>query len=98
MKEIPKRLICQATRDGIPIPDVMVRIGFGVLRKNAYAFIFGPTNHDGCVVITREEVLRRADEELNMAIMDFDPLPGAFSGDISLKVDNDPTIKVVCLK
>jgi hypothetical protein len=85
MNEIPDRLICQATLDGCSVAGVMIRAGFGVVAKNAYAFIFGPTNHDGCVVITRDEVIKRADEELNGAIMDYVPLKGGFSGDISLR-------------
>ena len=86
MKAIPERLICQATLEGKPVAGVLIHAGFGVEEKNPYGFIFGPTNHDGCVIITREEVLKRADAELAMAMMDFVPLKGGFTGTITLKV------------
>ena len=71
MKGIPERLICQATLDGKPVEGVMILAGFGVRAKNVYAFIFGPTNHDGCIIFTRQQVLKRANPHLATAIMDY---------------------------
>jgi len=88
MNEIPERLICQATLNGKPVVGVMIHAGFGVIAKNAYHFIIGPTNHDGCVVITKDEVLKYADEQSKFGLMDYVNLRGGFSGEISLKVVN----------
>jgi hypothetical protein len=97
MNEIPERMICQATQNGKPISGIMIQIGIGVVAKNSYRFSFGPTNHDGCTIITRDEILKRSAEQLNLAMMDYSPLPGAFSGDIMLRVKDNDQIKVKVL-
>lgn len=84
--KIPNRLICQAVTESEPIAGLMLRIGFGVWEKNSYSFIFGPTNHDGCAVLSHDEIVKQTDAIRAFSLMDYQPLEKVFSGDISLKV------------
>lgn len=85
MTELPQRIICQATLDGKPVKGVWVNIGFGVTEKNSYHFVLGPTNHDGCTVITKDQILKEAAQTSSLGLMDFEPLEGAFDGNIIIK-------------
>ena len=85
MNEIPERLILQATLNGDPVEGIMLRAGFGVTAKNSYSVTFGLTNHDGCAVIRKEEIIEDATETLKLAIMDYHPLEGVFDGNICYK-------------
>lgn len=88
MNQIPERLILQATLNGDPVEGVMLRAGFGVTSKNSYSFYFGPTNHDGCAVLTRDEIIEQATNEMKFALMDYNPIEGVFDGNICYKALN----------
>ena len=86
MAQIPDRIICQAQVEGKPVEGVLVIARFGVVHKNPYSIVFGPTDQEGIAVITKPEILKQAQEELKIALMDFTPLEGAFNGTITLKM------------
>jgi hypothetical protein len=85
MIQIPDRITCQASIDGQPVAGVLITARFGVTHKNAYSFIFGPTNDEGVAELSKSEIIESADKELELAMMDFNPLEGAFNGIITLR-------------
>ncbi len=87
MKEtLPERLDCTVTHAGIPVAGVMLSAEFSTRRKNPYVVVLGPTNQLGHTSIDRAEILSHAQNQLNLALMDYDPLESTFAGTISLKV------------
>ncbi|MDF7827024.1 hypothetical protein P4B35_23570 [Pontiellaceae bacterium B12227] len=85
MNEIPERLILQATFNGDPVEGIMLRVGFGVTAKNSHSVIFGLTNHDGCAVLTKKEIIEDTTETVKLSMMDYRPLEDVFDGNICYK-------------
>jgi hypothetical protein len=86
MTDIPQRLIFQATLDGKPVKGVWIMIGFGVTEKNSYSVLLGPSNYDGCVTITKSQILKEAAQQMSLALMDYQPLEAAFDGAITARL------------
>ena len=84
MANIPEILNCEACLNGVPVSDVMLQATFGMSRKNSYKFIFGPTDSNGHAALERSKILIEAKAQLDIAIMDFDPIEAGFSGKISV--------------
>lgn len=66
---------------------------FEVVRKNSYSFLFGPTGADGTASLDESTIMAEAEAQLGMAVMDYSPLVGAFSGKIAVKVMSQPDIR-----
>jgi hypothetical protein len=84
--KLPKRIDCTLAYEKKPVADLMLLAEFTTVRKNSYAIVSGPSDQQGKVTITYEEIKRQADSQLELALMDFDPIDKAFSGEISVKV------------
>jgi len=84
--KLPNRVDCQIVYKKNPIADLMLLIELKTVRKNAYNIIAGPSDQEGVVVITYDEIMKQAGKQLELALMDFDPIEKAFTGDISVKV------------
>jgi len=90
MAEIPGQLVYRVSEGNSPIAGAMIMVTFGVVAKNPYVFVGGPSGRDGLVVVTKDEVGARADQDLEMAMMDYVPLQGGFSGEIKAQpMDSD---------
>lgn len=85
MTQIPDYITCQASLDGQPAEGILISARFGVTHKNAYFFLLGPTSNEGIAVLSKDEIIKKAKKELELAIMDYVPLESAFNGDITLK-------------
>lgn len=83
---LPKKLDCVVVVNGNPVMGLMLRAELRTTRKNPYTIIFGPTNRDGHASLDRATIIRQADSQLNLALMDFDPLEKAFSGVVRVTV------------
>lgn len=86
MMNLPERLDCVVAEDGNPVMGLMLRAELKTTRKNPYTILFGPTNRDGCACLDRAAIIRQADSQLNLALMDFDPLEKAFSGVVRVAI------------
>src|SRR4030042_6346754 len=85
---LPKRIDCTLTYERKPLANLMLLANFSTVRKNSYDFVVGPSDQQGKVSLTYEEIKRRADSQMELALMDFDQIDKAFSGSISIKVMN----------
>ena len=90
---IPSKLCCKVTYSGKPIKGLMLISLFGVKRKNAYSIVFGPTNSTGMTEITKQLILDDAKEQLECAMMDYEPLEGSFTGEITVSIMHANEIK-----
>lgn len=86
MRILPEKLDCVVVTDGNPVVGLMLRAELRTTRKNPYTIIFGPTNRDGCARLDRATIIRQANNQLNLALMDFDPLEKTFSGVVRVTV------------
>jgi hypothetical protein len=84
MRPLPDELRCKATVGGDAFPGILLIAKFGVTAKNSYAFIFGPTDSAGVALLSKADVISQANEQLNLALMDYQPLERVFSGDIGV--------------
>lgn len=84
MIPLPEELRCKASIRDEPLPGIPLVATFGVVAKNSYSFIFGPTDSSGVAALAKADILMQAEDQSNLAIMDYHPLEGAFSGGISL--------------
>lgn len=81
--EIPNRIECVVLADGAPLSGVFVRLTLHTNYKNDYSFLVGPTDSMGKVALTREELLERAEDKLQGAIMDYGRLSNVYAGKAS---------------
>ena len=84
--DLPERIECVATKDGAPVAGLMLLAELQTLRKNFYSIVFGPTDHQGRASLSRQTILKEAEIELNLALMDFEPLEKVFSGVVHVNV------------
>lgn len=67
---------------------MFVRIGIKTSFKNDFGFAFGPTNKDGIILITREDLREAARKEKAVAMMDFGDPEYDATGDLEVRTLN----------
>lgn len=93
MKNIPVQIDCVVQQGVNPVQGLMLRAEFKTTRKNPYSIVFGPTNQEGCACLDHATIIQRADSQLNLALMDFDPLDKSFSGVLQLAVMQESDVQ-----
>jgi len=84
MTDIPEILNCRAYLNGSPVSGLMLQVNIGMSRKNSYSFIFGPTDSKGYAALERSRILKEAKAQLEVSLMDFDPIEEGFNGEIKV--------------
>jgi len=80
MEIIPKVFNCEVNLNGASISGVMLNADSGMLRKNSYCFIFGPTDSTGHAKLDCSIILSGAKAQLEAAKMDYNPIEAGFTG------------------
>jgi hypothetical protein len=93
MANLPDKVDCVVAADGSPVMGLMLQAEFKTSRKNAYTLVFGPTNRDGHALLDHAAITQQADSQLNLALMDFDPLDKAFSGVVRITVMQEADVQ-----
>jgi len=86
MTSLPEKIDCFVADGGNPVKDLMLRAEFQTIRKNPYTVIFGPTNRNGYAYLDRATISQQANSQLNLALMDFEPLDKAFTGIVRIAI------------
>jgi hypothetical protein len=63
--------VLRLTLDGVPLPGALVRTRIPMRAKNDFDFCLGPTDEDGTLRLTRDQLVDRAMKEKAFFIMDF---------------------------
>lgn len=92
MKNLPSAIEVIVTSDQNPREGVLIKLMLGMIRKNSYSYILGPTNSEGKAQIQKCELLSQADKSLELALMDYLPLESGYTGEIEAKVMNKKDI------
>lgn len=83
--KLPERIHIKVLADGRPAPGMFVCVTLRTTRKNDFGLGFGPTSEDGNLQISREDLLREAEKERRLFIMDYGHPEDDFSGEILVK-------------
>jgi hypothetical protein len=69
--ELPECLHATVSSSGRPVSGLFVRVRIATSRKNDFANGFGPSDAAGNISVTREDLLREAERDRNLFIMDY---------------------------
>lgn len=83
--KLPERIDIRVLADGRPASGMFVSVTLRTTRKNDFGLGFGPTSDDGGLQITRDDLLREAEKERRLFIMDYGHPEDDFSGEILVK-------------
>jgi len=79
---LPERLEVRVLVDGTPTVGMFVCVTIRMTRKNDFGLGFGPTNEEGELMISREDLLREAEKERRLFIMDYTHPEDDFAGEV----------------
>jgi hypothetical protein len=71
MPRLPDVLRVVLTVAGRPISGLLVRVAIAPTRKNAFVSYHGPSDETGTVIVTRNDILRKAEQTLSLGLMDY---------------------------
>jgi hypothetical protein len=83
--KLPERVDIRVAADGKPAPGMFVCVTLRMARKNDFALGFGPSDQDGRVRISREDLLQEAEKERRFFIMDYGHPEEDFGGELVIK-------------
>lgn len=84
MKQLPNTIKIRTLGNGIPISNMFVRLTIKTNYKNSFDLIFGPSNSTGTITVTSDDIIREAEKDRRLFIMDYgDPVEN-FSGEIEI--------------
>lgn len=83
--KLPERIEIKVFADGRPAAGMFVCVTLRTTRKNDFGLGFGPTSEGGGLHISREDLLREAEKEQRLFIMDYGHPEDDFSGEIVVK-------------
>lgn len=69
--KLPEWIEVTVRADGKPLQGVLMRLCVLTTFKNDFYFRFGPTDDNGRVVITRDEMIAQAKRDQELFIMDY---------------------------
>jgi len=100
MTNLPEKIDCIVTEDGNPVLGLMLWAEFKTARKNLYMFVFGPTGREGHAYLDHAMIFQKAESQLNLALMDYDPLEKAFVGVVRIGIMQESAYSkcVSCLR
>ncbi len=90
--KLPERLDIRVLADGRPAAGMFVCVTIRTTR-NDFGLGFGPTSEDGGLQISREDLLREAEKERRLFIMDYGHPEDDFSGEVLVKPLNHEALQ-----
>ena len=79
---LPNKLLITCSANGRPLPDELVLITIKSAHKNNFDLVFGPTDTNGSLLVTRGELIKQAMDEKSIAQMDYGDPEHDFAGEI----------------
>lgn len=86
MPTLPEYVAVITFANGERLPGAWVMVSLGVVSKNPYHLVFGPTSAAGTLMLDRKMIVEAAAAQQYLAIMDYAPLEGGWDGVIQLDV------------
>jgi hypothetical protein len=82
--KIPEHLTAIVFADGKPSPGLVIMVSLKMITKNGLNIVFGPSNKDGKVEVSKKDLEKEAARILHMFPMDYADL-SAFKGKIIVR-------------
>src|SRR5437868_951257 len=82
----PLRILIRVlTPDGVPAPGMFVNIRVRMKRKNDYDLAFGPSDGNGEITVTGEDIVKEARQVANFFLMDYADIKADSTGEIMVR-------------
>jgi hypothetical protein len=81
LHNLPDHLTTIVLADGKPLPGLLILVSLEMNRKNAFNMVFGPSNKEGKIEVSKKDLEREAARNQKMFPMDYDDL-SAFKDEI----------------
>lgn len=91
--ELPRKIICAVSSNGVDVKDIMIKAEFRVSFKNSYFLTIGPTDKEGNAKISSQEILEQAKQQQDFAIMDYMPIEDVFAGSVAIKIMDEKELE-----
>ena len=85
---VPSRIKMTAYIQDRASAGMFAFLSFGMSRKNAHHFIFGPSNAEGQIEVTGQQILKESRKNQDLFIMDYAHLPSFWTGSITVSPMN----------
>jgi hypothetical protein len=92
-KPLPDAIYCTVTLSSLPVPEMLIKATFETTYKNDYSFILVPTDNEGRTTLLKSQIISEASQQLRLAIMDYGPIEGCFSGIVGLRIMDEQDIR-----
>jgi len=83
--KLPEQMRVEIRGDQKPLKDMFVMVQIVTNKQNDFAFAFGPSDESGHLQISRDDLLREADNLKRLFIMDYGDPEADFSGKIIIE-------------
>ncbi len=77
--KIPDSLTTIVLADGKPLPGLLILVSLEMTRKNAFNMVFGPSDKEGKVEVSKTEIENEVTRTLDLFPMDYEGL-SSFKG------------------
>jgi hypothetical protein len=84
--EVPAQVSIRCTADGEPLAWAFVTVQLPMWSKNQYALVFGPSDGNGVIRVSGDELAAQARAEQDAFPMDYATFPADWSGAIGVEV------------
>lgn len=91
--KIPDRLNITIFVGAIPVAKMLVMINFVACQKNAHNLGFGPSDINGKIYVTREQILAEARKNRELFLMDYAAIETAWTGTLIITPMNREAIR-----
>lgn len=82
--KIPARIKVAIAAGERHIPGIFVMLKFIMHRKNHFGLLFGPTDREGELEVTREQVLEEAHKSMELFLMDYADIDKFWTGKLEV--------------
>jgi hypothetical protein len=86
MTNAPAEVVLYCSANGDPMPGAYATLRLPMWNKNQYVLLFGPSDDEGMIRVSGDELTRRANAEQAMFPMDYATFPAQWSGGLGAEV------------
>lgn len=84
MKQLPQYINLHILGDSVPIEGLFVCVTVKVSFKNNFDLVFGPSDQSGLITICKDDIIREAEKDRKLFIMDYGDPVEDFLGKIEI--------------
>ncbi len=84
MKQLPQYINLHILGDSVPLGGMFVCVTVKVSYKNNFDLMFGPSDPSGLITICKNDIIREAENDRKLFIMDYGDPVNNFLGEIEI--------------